>query len=60
MKSLMQPCVDVSRTAYSRLSSRYLPAFSAASSYAADYLPAADVQMMMHGTAARLFKWPAE
>ena len=28
--------------------------------YAAAYLPAADVQMMMHGTAARAFKWPAE
>jgi predicted TIM-barrel fold metal-dependent hydrolase len=28
--------------------------------YAAAYLPAADVQMMMHGTAARVFKWPAE
>ena len=28
--------------------------------YAASYLPAADVQMMMHGTAARVFKWPAE
>jgi predicted TIM-barrel fold metal-dependent hydrolase len=26
--------------------------------YAAAYLPAADVQMMMHGTAARVFKWP--
>ena len=23
-------------------------------------LPAADVQMMMHGTATRVFKWPAE
>jgi predicted TIM-barrel fold metal-dependent hydrolase len=28
--------------------------------YAAAYLPAADVQMMMHGTATRVFKWPAE
>jgi len=28
--------------------------------YAAASLPAADVQMMMHGTAARVFKWPAE
>jgi predicted TIM-barrel fold metal-dependent hydrolase len=27
--------------------------------YAAAYLPAADVQMMMHDTAARVFKWPA-
>jgi len=26
--------------------------------YAAAYLPAADVQMMMHGTATRVFKWP--
>jgi predicted TIM-barrel fold metal-dependent hydrolase len=28
--------------------------------YAAAYLPAADVQMMMHGTATRVFKWPVE
>ena len=28
--------------------------------FAAAYLPAADAQMMMHGTAARVFKWPAE
>jgi predicted TIM-barrel fold metal-dependent hydrolase len=28
--------------------------------YAASYLPAADVQMMMHGTATRVFKWPVE
>ena len=28
--------------------------------YAAAYLPAADIQMMMHGTATRVFKWPAE
>jgi hypothetical protein len=26
--------------------------------YAASYLPAADVQMMMHGTATKVFKWP--
>jgi L-fuconolactonase len=26
--------------------------------YAAAYLPAADVQMLMHGTATRVFKWP--
>jgi L-fuconolactonase len=28
--------------------------------YAAAYLPPADVQMMMHGTATRAFKWPVE
>ena len=28
--------------------------------YAAAYLPAADVQMMMHGTATKVFKWPVE
>ena len=28
--------------------------------YAAAYLPAADVQMMMHGTATRVLKWPVE
>jgi L-fuconolactonase len=28
--------------------------------YAASYLPAADVQQMMHGTATRVFKWPVE
>ena len=28
--------------------------------YAAAYLPAADIQMMMHGTATKLFKWPVE
>ena len=28
--------------------------------YAAAYLPAADVQMMMHDTATRVFKWPVE
>jgi predicted TIM-barrel fold metal-dependent hydrolase len=26
--------------------------------YAAAYLPAADIQMMMHDTATRVFKWP--
>jgi L-fuconolactonase len=26
--------------------------------YAAAYLPAADIQMMMHGTATKVFKWP--
>lgn len=28
--------------------------------YALDYLPAADVQKMLHDTAARVFKWPAQ